>query len=122
VFGKLRSISAASSIVVGVFIFFMASVLGFTEMYLAIGGLIAVIGLWGFTRRPTSADISPQRKRMIFRKRYWLYYFLTFMAGARRQIFIAFSVLLLVQKFEYSVQAVTFCSSSTTASIFFSAP
>jgi predicted MFS family arabinose efflux permease len=107
VFGKLRSISAASSIVVGVFIFFMASVLGFTEMYLAIGGLIAVIGLWGFTRKPTSADVSPQRKRMIFRRRYWLYYFLTFMAGARRQIFIAFAVLLLVQKFGYSVQAVT---------------
>ena len=107
VFGKLRSISAASSIVVGVFIFFMASALDFTRMYLIIGGLIMAMGLWGFTRRPTNADIVPQRKRMIFRKRYWLFYFLTFMAGARRQIFIAFSVLLLVQKFGYSVQAVT---------------
>ena len=107
VFGKLRSISAASSIVVGVFIFFMASALDFTRIYMIIGGLIVVIALWGFTRKPTSADIVPQRKKMIFRKRYWLFYFLTFMAGARRQIFIAFSVLLLVQKFEYSVQAVT---------------
>ena len=35
---------------------------------------------------------------MIFRKKYWLYYFLTFMAGARRQIFMAFAVLLLVKK------------------------
>ena len=108
VFGKLRSISAASSITVGIFIFFMASVLDFTRMYLIIGGLIAALGLWGFTRRPTRADMLPQRKKMIFRKRYWLYYFLTFMAGARRQIFIAFSVLLLVQKFGYSVQEVTF--------------
>ena len=107
VFGKLRSISAASSIVVGVFIFFLASALDFTRMYMIIGGLIATVGLWGFTRRPTSANIAPQRKRMIFRKRYGLYYFLTFMAGARRQIFIAFSVLLLVQKFGYSVQSVT---------------
>ena len=107
VFGKLRSISAASSIVVGVFIFFMASVLDFADIYLIIGGLIAAIALWGFSRKPDSIDIIPQRKRMIFRKRYWLYYFLTFMAGARRQIFIAFAVLLLVQKFDYSVQAVT---------------
>jgi predicted MFS family arabinose efflux permease len=76
-------------------------------MYLIIGGLIAVMGLWGFTRKPTGAETVPQHKRMIFRKRYWLYYFLTFMAGARRQIFIAFAVLLLVQKFDYSVQAVT---------------
>ena len=122
VFGKLRSISAASSIVVGVFIFFIASVLDFTRMYLIIGGFIAAVGLWGFTRRPTSADIVPQRKRMIFRKRYGLYYFLTFMAGARRQIFIAFSVLLLVQKFGYSVQAVTFLFVINNAINYFLSP
>ncbi len=107
VFGKLRSISAASSIVVGAFIFFVASVSSFSHMYLVIGGFIAVLGLWGFTRKPTGTDTVPQHKRMILRKRYWLYYFLTFTAGARRQIFIAFAVLLLVQKFDYSVQAVT---------------
>ena len=122
VLGKLRSISAASSIVVGVFIFFIASVLDFTRMYLIIGGLIAAVGLWGFTRRPTSADIVPQRKRMIFRKRYGLYYFLTFMAGARRQIFIAFSVLLLVQKFGFSVQAVTFLFVINNAINYFLSP
>ena len=122
VFGKLRSISAASSIVVGVFIFFMASMLDFTHMYLIIGGLIAATGLWGFTRTPTNTDIVPQRKRMIFRKRYGLYYFLTFMAGARRQIFIAFSVLLLVQKFGYSVQAVTFLFVLNNAINYFLSP
>ena len=107
VFGKLRSISAASSIVVGVFIFFMAAVLDFTAMYLVIGALIIAVALWGFTRHPASADTIPQHRKMIFRRRYWLFYFLTFMAGARRQIFIAFAVLLLVQRFGYSVQAVT---------------
>ena len=122
VFGKLRSISAASSIVVGVFIFFMASALDFTRMYLLIGGLIMAMALWGFTRRPTSADIVPQRKRMVFRKRYSLFYFLTFMAGARRQIFIAFSVLLLVQKFGYSVQAVTFLFVLNNAINYFLSP
>ncbi|WP_319406912.1 MFS transporter [uncultured Desulfosarcina sp.] len=122
VFGKLRSISSASSIVVGVFIFFMASMLDFTHMYLIIGGLIAAVGLWGVTRTPTNTDIVPQHKRMIFRKRYRLYYFLTFMAGARRQIFIAFSVLLLVQKFGYSVQAVTFLFVLNNAINYFLSP
>jgi MFS family permease len=51
--------------------------------------------------------VVPQRKKMVFRKKYGLFYFLTLMAGARRQIFIAFSVLLMVQKFQYSVQEVT---------------
>ncbi|WP_419659825.1 major facilitator superfamily MFS1 protein [Desulfosarcina variabilis str. Montpellier] len=107
VFGKLRSISAASSIVVGVFIFCMASVLDFKAIYVIIGTLIGLTAIWGFTRRPTTTETVVQRKRMIVRGRYWLFYFLTFMAGARRQIFIAFAVLLLVQKFGYSVQAVT---------------
>ena len=44
---------------------------------------------------------------MILRKRYWLFYFLTFMAGARRQIFMAFAVFLMVKRFEFSIQEVT---------------
>jgi predicted MFS family arabinose efflux permease len=90
-----------------VFIFCMASVLDFKAIYMIIGTLIGLTAIWGFTRRPTTTETAVQRKRMIVRGRYWLFYFLTFMAGARRQIFIAFAVLLLVQKFGYSVQAVT---------------
>ena len=37
----------------------------------------------------------------------WLFYFLTFMAGARRQIFMAFAVFLLVRNFDFSVREVT---------------
>ena len=106
-FGKLRSIAAASSIAVGVVIFLMASALDYAHMYSIIGGLIAGVALWGFTQKPTRADLVPQHRQMVLRMRYRLYYFLTFMAGARRQIFMAFSVLLLVQKFGYSVRAVT---------------
>lgn len=44
-----------------------------------------------------------QRKELILRQRYWLYYLLTFMAGARRQLFFAFGGFLLVKKFGFSV-------------------
>ncbi len=107
VFGKLRSLAAASSIVVGVIIYCIKPYLSFIQMYMLIGGAVAVAGLWGFLRDPSQTDIAPQRKRLIVRKKYWLYYFLTFMAGARRQIFIAFAVFLLVKKFQFSVQDVT---------------
>jgi MFS family permease len=107
VFGKLRSLAAASSIAIGLFIFLLASILNFIQLYLIIGGVVIVGGIWGFTQNPDDRNIVPQRKKMIFRKKYWLFYFLTFMAGARRQIFMVFSVLLMVQKFEYSVQEVT---------------
>jgi MFS family permease len=52
-------------------------------------------------------SLPVQRKRMILRSKYWLFYFLTFMAGARRQIFMAFAVLLLVKNLGYSLREVT---------------
>jgi hypothetical protein len=108
VFGKLTSLAAATSIGIGLLIWGMTSFLDFTQVYLVVGVLIAIAGLWALlTRDPSNVNIIPQRKQMVLRKKYWLFYFLTFMAGARRQIFIAFSVLLLVQKFQYTVQEVT---------------
>ena len=44
-----------------------------------------------------------QRKSIVLRRRYWLYYLLTFMTGARRQLFLTFGGFLLVKKFGYSV-------------------
>jgi hypothetical protein len=107
VFGKLRSIAAASSIVIGIFIYLVTGIFDFRETYLIIGGIITGSAIWGFTRNPTNQDIVLQHKKMIFRWRYWLFYFLTFMAGARRQIFMAFAVFLLVKKFHFTVQEVT---------------
>jgi hypothetical protein len=108
VFGKLTSLAAATSIGIGLLIWLMMSFLDFTQVYFAVGVLIAAAALWALlTRDPSNVNIIPQRKQMVLRKKYWLFYFLTFMAGARRQIFIAFSVLLLVQKFQYTVQEVT---------------
>jgi predicted MFS family arabinose efflux permease len=107
VFGKLTSLAAATSIGIGLLIWLMMSFFSFSQVYLAVGALIASAGLWALSRDPSDPQALPQRKQMVLRRRYWLFYFLTFMAGARRQIFIAFSVLLLVQKFNYSVQEVT---------------
>jgi hypothetical protein len=107
VFGKLRSYAAATNIGVGLLILIVSSVLTYLQLYLSIGLLIILAGLWGLTQNPTRNDIVPQHKKMILRKRYWLYYFLTFMAGARRQIFTAFAVFLLVAKFTFSIQEIT---------------
>ena len=107
VFGKLRSFAALSSIVIGILIYIIAPFLSFAWMYLLIGALVVTAGIWGLFYHPEDRNIIPQRKKMIFRRKYFLYYFLTFMAGARRQIFIAFAVFLLVKKFEYSVQEIT---------------
>jgi len=107
VIGKQRSYAAASSIVLGLLIWALAFLLTYAQIYLLIGGLIIASAVWGYCQQPAKQTVIPQRKEMIFRKKYWLFYFLTFMAGARRQIFMAFSVLLMVQKFHYSIQEIT---------------
>ena len=107
VFGKQRSYAAASSIALGLLIYALAFFLSFSKIYLLIGGLIIASAIWGYTQQPAKQTVIPQHKKMVFRKKYWLFYFLTLMAGARRQIFMAFSVLLMVQKFHYSIQEIT---------------
>ena len=42
---------------------------------------------------------SQEEKKLVLKKEYWLFYVLTFFAGARRQIFIVFAGFLLVEKF-----------------------
>ena len=61
--------------------------------------------LWiGF---PIFPGKTVQNKKIILRKRYWLYYVLIFLSGARRQIFVVFAAFLMVEKFKYSVAQVT---------------
>ncbi len=107
VFGKFRSYSAATNIIVGLIIFGATLILNYQTIYLIFGLLVLLVGAWALNQNPTRQDLTPQHKKMIFKKRYSLYYFLTFMAGARRQIFVTFAVFLLVWKFEFSIQEIT---------------
>lgn len=61
---------------------------------------LAMIMYFGCPRFTGEAE---QHKTMVLRKRYWLYYLLTFLSGARRQIFIVFAGFLMVEKFGFSV-------------------
>ena len=47
-------------------------------------------------------ELREQRKHIVLRPRYWLYYMLVFASGARRQIFIVFAAFLMVEKFGFS--------------------
>jgi len=107
IFGKMRSLASGSSVVIGILIYCLAAFLNYRQIYLIIGGAIVAASIWGLLHDPTHEDIIPQHKKMIFRKKYWLFYFLTFMGGARRQIFMAFAVFLLVKRCHFSLQEIT---------------
>lgn len=75
----------------------------FKSTYVLFGGLgllFTLILAYAFQQFPVHTE---QDKKLILRKRYWLFYALTFFSGARRQIFVVFAGFLMVEKFGYSV-------------------
>jgi len=77
--------------------------LEFHWVYLIAGGGTVAIALFAWLGFPHFPQPVEQHKHMVLRRRYWLYYALTFLSGARRQIFIVFAGFMMVEKFGYSV-------------------
>jgi predicted MFS family arabinose efflux permease len=80
--------------------------LDYRWIYLLMGGLTLLIALLSWLSFPIFPQQTEQHKHMVLRKRYWLFYLLTFMSGARRQIFVVFAGFLMVEKFGYSVSQI----------------
>ena len=81
--------------------------LSYNFVYMVSGGLTAAIALFCLFAYPQFEAPHPQLKTFILRKRYWLYYALQFMAGARRQIFIVFAGFMMVERFGFDVHEIT---------------
>jgi predicted MFS family arabinose efflux permease len=107
--GRIIAVGSFTSILSYLFILFVFSKLGieFKETYLIGGGLTCVIALIAWLAFPKFQQHVVQHKKIIVRGRYWLYYALTFISGARRQIFVVFAGFLLVEKFNYTVPEIS---------------
>jgi len=103
--GKIIAARAAASIVAFslVWVLFEYLNIDYKWIYVLGGGVSILIALYAWTSFETFPEKVYQSKTLIFRKRYWLYYALQFMGGARRQIFVVFAGFLMVEKFGFSV-------------------
>ncbi|MEM6891573.1 MAG: MFS transporter [Pseudomonadota bacterium] len=81
--------------------------LSYNTVYMVGGGVTLLIAVFAMVAYPQFEAPNPQIKRMILRRRYWLYYALQFMSGARRQIFVVFAGFMMVEKFGYEVHEIT---------------
>ena len=77
--------------------------LSYKPLYMMCGGVTLVIVLFIVLAFPEIKAPVQQAKKPVLRKQYWLYYALTLMSGARRQIFVVFAGFLMVEKFHYSI-------------------
>lgn len=107
--GKMISVGALASLITYGSIWVMLELLNFRFSWVygitgGIGFILVLVMTFGFPEFQTK---TPQNKKLVLRKRYWLYYALTFMSGARRQIFTVFAGFLMVEKFGYSAADVT---------------
>lgn len=102
--GKALSIKAIAAVISfgGVWLAIDYFELPYVWVYAIFGGATLLIVLYMALRYPLFEAKTPQRKKLIVRKRYWLFYALTFLSGARRQIFVVFAGFLMVEKFGYS--------------------
>lgn len=103
--------SAASAATIGVYVLIImtweALGLNYNQVFLATGGLTAIIAVFALLYFPQFESPTEQTKKIVLKKRYWLYYLLQFMAGARRQIFVVFAGFMMVEKFGFEVHELT---------------
>ena len=109
VLGRIIAVGAFTSIVAfaAIWLAFDVMSLDFVTVYILGGGITVAIAVAAWLCFPQFPIRVRQRRQLILRKRYWLYYALTFLSGARRQIFIVFAGFLMVEKFGYSVAAIS---------------
>ena len=81
--------------------------LSYAIVYMVSGGATVAIALFCLFAYPQFEAPHPQLKTFVLRRRYWLYYTLQFMAGARRQIFVVFAGFMMVEKFGFDVHEIT---------------
>jgi predicted MFS family arabinose efflux permease len=81
--------------------------LSYAFVYVAAGGATILIALYCMLAFPQFEAPDPQIKRVVLRRRYWLYYALQFISGARRQIFVVFAAFMMVERFGLEVHQLT---------------
>jgi len=104
--GKLSSLRSFIGLgtLGGVYVLMQLYHVSYEMLYILFGGitiLLSVVAWRGFEH--FKEDVI-QEKKLFLRQKYWLYYLLTFLAGARRQIVVVFASFLLVEQFGFSVQ------------------
>jgi len=107
--GWLMAAGSATTLIVFVLIVLMWEPLGlsYNLVFMTAGGVTAAMAVFCLLAYPNFEAPHPQRKQMILRRRYWLYYALQFMSGARRQIFMVFAGFMMVERFGFEVHEIT---------------
>lgn len=101
VLGKLSAVKSFAGLLVFILIYILMNYLAleYKYVYLIFGGFSFILGIFAWYLFTHFKEAIIQERKLRIKKEYWLFYALTFLAGARRQIFVVFAGFLLVEKF-----------------------
>lgn len=122
VIGRIKSFGAVTNIVVGGIIWITSQYLELHLLFIIFGAIVMLIGAFALTRNPVNNNLPKQQKKMILKKKYWLFYLLNFLGGARRQIFVVFAVFMLVEKYDFEVKGIAILFIINNIVTYFAAP
>ena len=124
VIGWLMAVGSGATLLAYVAIVLTWEALGlsYAFVYMVSGGLTLAIALAGLVFYPQFKSPADQRRDIVLKRSYWLYYALQFMSGARRQIFVVFAGFMMVEKFGYEVHQITGLFLITLVANFVAAP
>ncbi len=108
VMGQLIAVGSFASLATygGVYVLLEAAAFDMTTIFLVGGGLAAALALAAGAIFPDFQGGVVQRRHIVLRRRYWLFYALTFLSGARRQIVMVFAAFLMVERFGFDAAAI----------------
>jgi predicted MFS family arabinose efflux permease len=109
VLGRIVAVGAGTSLACYAAIVALWDALGlsYNQVYLVTGGLTILIAVFAYLAYPQFEAPHRQHRHIVLRRRYWLFYALQLMAGARRQIFVVFAGFMMVERFGMRVSEMT---------------
>ncbi|MBU0595616.1 MFS transporter, partial [Candidatus Bipolaricaulota bacterium] len=105
--GQLRSLGAIAAVLATGIVYFFAERVGYEDMFTAVGIVVAAGGVILFAFGRGAHGNLPTHRKVRLRKRYWLFYTLTFLMGSRRHIFTTFAPFLLVLAYDVDVKTMS---------------
>ena len=108
--GKIKSTESLAGVIATLCVLVTTFFFGYRETLTAFGVLVILVGFY-FTFILKSNRAREEERKVTLKKKYSLYYVLSFLRGCRRHIFTTFAIFLLVANHQISI--------STAAILFF---
>jgi predicted MFS family arabinose efflux permease len=101
--GNLGSLGSLAALLGTAVVYLFAAPVGYRTLFVVVGVLVIIGGLLLLPHGGGRHGLPPGRQ-VILRRRYWLYYTLSFLLGSRRHIFTTFAIFLLVREYHVNIQ------------------